>query len=505
MYSEERTKTVHCMDCWNSDERDPSVLSKDYDFSRSFFEQFKVFREKAPILFAHHTGTLVRSDFTNYSADNKDCYLSYSVIGSENIIYSENSDKCKNSIDCYSIQKTENCYYNIDCDSNYNSHYCIQSQKCMDSLFIYDCINCQNCCLSTNLRNKQYIFKNKQLSKEKYEEEVLKLKLNTYSGLVKTKNFFDNLLKTKAIHRFAQIHNSQNATGDYIGNSKDIFESFVVQGAENIHYSYRVLTGSKDSYDSQGLALGELMYESVATSFSTANDYFTYICIGSKECEYSLLCKNCSNCFACIGLNNSKYCIFNKQYDKNEYFVMIDKIKKHMNDIPYIDSKGRVYKYGEFFPYEMSPFGYNETNANEYFPISKEEAISKGYPWKEKEDKNYKVTINSGDLPDDIDEVSESIFGEIISCPNNGKQEYQCSKAYKIIPEELQFLKQKGLPLPRYCPNCRHYERLSYRNHFKTYHRKCMKQGCQNKFETSYSPDRPEIVYCEKCYQQEVY
>ncbi len=32
-----------------------------------------------------------------------------------------------------------------------------------------------------------------------------------------------------------------------------------------------------------------------------------------------------------------------------------------------------------------------------------------------------------------------------------------------------------------------------------------MKEGCQNEFETSYAPDRPEIVYCERCYQQEVY
>ncbi len=28
---------------------------------------------------------------------------------------------------------------------------------------------------------------------------------------------------------------------------------------------------------------------------------------------------------------------------------------------------------------------------------------------------------------------------------------------------------------------------------------------CPNEFETSYAPDRPEIIYCEKCYQQEVY
>ena len=30
-------------------------------------------------------------------------------------------------------------------------------------------------------------------------------------------------------------------------------------------------------------------------------------------------------------------------------------------------------------------------------------------------------------------------------------------------------------------------------------------EKCSAQFETSYSPDRPEIVYCENCYKQEVY
>ena len=30
------------------------------------------------------------------------------------------------------------------------------------------------------------------------------------------------------------------------------------------------------------------------------------------------------------------------------------------------------------------------------------------------------------------------------------------------------------------------------------------KGKCPNEFETSYAPDRPEIVYCEQCYQAEV-
>jgi hypothetical protein len=85
-----------------------------------------------------------------------------------------------------------------------------------------------------------------------------------------------------------------------------------------------------------------------------------------------------------------------------------------------------------------------------------------------------------------------------------------------------------NVPLPRLCPNCRHYQRLKQRNPLKLWHRKCMCQGkygtnnlqlttynntvthfhgdqpCPNEFETSYAPDRKEIVYCEQCYNAEV-
>lgn len=35
------------------------------------------------------------------------------------------------------------------------------------------------------------------------------------------------------------------------------------------------------------------------------------------------------------------------------------------------------------------------------------------------------------------------------------------------------------------------------------YARECAK--CATQIQTSYSPDRPEIVYCEQCYLKEVY
>jgi hypothetical protein len=319
------------------------------------------------------------------------------------------------------------------------------------------------------------------------------------------KKDFDDLMENESIHKYAFIYASQNTTGDYNHNVRNVKACFDTYNAENIAYSNRMLD-SKDCLDNSGVGYGELIYESVAGTQNTFMLSFCYITIqGCRQCEYSLILKNCANCFGCVGLTNAKFCIFNKQYEEKEYYEMVAKIKEHMNAMPYIDSKGRVFKYGEFFPYDMSPFGYNETNALDFFPISKEEALSKGYPWKDKERKAYNPTIESKNLPDSINDVDESILNEVISCPNNGDQMTQCTSAFKIVPAELQFYKLKNLPLPTHCPNCRHYERQKYRNSMRLYNRNCMKGGCVNTFKTTYAPDRPEVVYCEKCYQSEVY
>ena len=78
-----------------------------------------------------------------------------------------------------------------------------------------------------------------------------------------------------------------------------------------------------------------------------------------------------------------------------------------------------------------------------------------------------------------------------------------CGKNYQIIPKELQFLKRFALPVPRNCPLCRDRARIRQLNPMQMYSRTCDK--CNKTIETSYAPDKPDIVYCEKCYQQEVY
>jgi hypothetical protein len=215
-----------------------------------------------------------------------------------------------------------------------------------------------------------------------------------------------------------------------------------------------------------------------------------------RDVSYSIHINFSRNIFGCIGLKNKEFCIFNKQYSEEEYKILVEKIIEHME---------KIGEWGEFFPMELSMFPYNDTIAQEFFPMTKEEVLKKGLRWQDEEEKNYKITIRPEDLPDDIKDVKDEIMKEVIGCAHAGSCSHGCATAFKITTVELEFYRRMNLPLPRFCYNCRHYARFGKLNPLKLWHRKCMKEGCTNEFETSYSPDRPEIVYCERCYQQEVY
>jgi len=288
-------------------------------------------------------------------------------------------------------------------------------------------------------------------------------------------------------------------------------------------YNSQVAIFSKDSIDVDSVMNTDHTYENLCSN-SVYNTKFIYFSDECLDCSFLFNCLGCSNCFGCVNLRNQKYCIFNKQYEKEEYFEMVEKIKKQMNQVPYIDRKGRVYKYGEFFPSELSLWGYNESWGHKYFPLTKEQALEKGFNWQENPIRDYKITAKATDLSDNIKDVADSILDEVIECEHNGKDcNQQCTEVFRILPNELQFYRQMSLALPRLCPICRHYERLKYTNPPKLWHRKCMCDGiesendiyqntikhshgdkpCQNEFETAISPDRKEIVYCKECYQAE--
>ena len=74
--------------------------------------------------------------------------------------------------------------------------------------------------------------------------------------------------------------------------------------------------------------------------------------------------------------------------------------------MPYIDKKGRIYKYGEFFPIEISSWHITR-RLRKKFSYHKRVAEENGYLWYEPSLKNFKITILAEKIPDNLDQVDD--------------------------------------------------------------------------------------------------
>ncbi|MFA6353854.1 MAG: hypothetical protein WCW93_02895 [Candidatus Paceibacterota bacterium] len=509
IYSPTSPMTVYDTNYWWGDKWDPISYAQEYDFSQNFFKQYHNLQEKVPRP-PLVNNQAVNSEYCNFADQNKDCYLITSANRNENSFYGFGLIGNKNISDCLWCSDSELVYECIDCIKCYDLKNSQQCENCVSSAFLFDCRGCNNCLFSTHLRNKSYYVFNKQYSKEQYLE-IFKDLNGDYKKYKEMVDKFDVFKKESSMRKSANILKSVNAIGDNIFSSKNINQGFDIYNSEDSSYLEEGLK-AQSCYDVCFFENTELCYESI--SLIGYGYFFTMYCRDSRNIFYCDNCHACSECFGCVSLHKKSYCILNKQYTKEEYEKLLPKIIKHMDAMPYVDAKGRIYKYGEFFPSELSPFAYNETIAQEYFPLTKKEAIARGYKWKDKEERNYAIDIKNEDIPNDIKYVNDSVIGKVLECAHQGKCNEQCTEAFKLIPNELIFYQKMNLPLPRLCPNCRHYQRLNQRNPLKLWHRTCMcnkqnhahgENNCDVEFETPYAPERTEIVYCEKCYQQEVY
>jgi len=111
-------------------------------------------------------------------------------------------------------------------------------------------------------------------------------------------------------------------------------------------------------------------------------------------------------------LKKKRYCIFNKQYSKEEYEVLRDRIIEQMKQYG---------EWGEAPGVELSPFGYNQTVANEYFPLTKDQSIEKGYKWYEDDAENYGYTGPEAVLEDNIANESEEVLEKMLICEKSKK------------------------------------------------------------------------------------
>ena len=486
---------VYKQEAWWGDGWDPLSYGREYDFSRSFFAQYKELLDAVPRAALHtEYTTMINSEYSNSSSYQKNCYLCFKHITGEDTAYTNVALRTKNSFDVAYSADPELCYEIVDVRRCYQAFFSQDCEDCRDVYFCNDLVGCSDCVGCTGLRKKQYCIFNEQLTKEEYQKRFAEFDFGTPESIseFRAKAYKLSLLSPrKAFYG----HNNANSSGEYVYNSKNARDVYFVSDSENVRYSQLFMKGgTKNAYDFTAFgSSSEWVYEATWTGLNTNNVKFSVWNYRNHDTEYTFGCHGAGNLFGCVGMRKGEYCILNKQYTKEEYFELVGRIKKQMMEIPYIDKLGREYRYGEALPAEFSPWPYNETTAYEFFPITKEEALTNGFSWRDPDPREYKEATMV--VPEHIKDVTDEILKAILKCES-------CAKNYQVIPMELQFLRRFKFPIPRQCPLCRDRARIRQLNPMQTHNRKCDK--CQKSITTSYSPDRKEIVYCEQCYQAEV-
>lgn len=482
MFPTDSPYIVYSNDAWWSDSWNGTDFGREFDFTRPFFEQFGEMSRQVPRM-ALMNPKAENSPYCNFADANKNCHLVINSNFNEDCYYSTIILHSRSSCDCLWVLESELCYECSDLEKCYNVRFSRESSNCSDSLFLYDCRGCSQCIGCFNLRNKSLHILNRPVSERAFEEKLREL--HTQSGIDKFRKEFEEFQLTMP-HPACRIISSENSQGDHLLRCRNVRQSFEIFDCEDCAYC-DIDANLKSCMDGNSVDGAELCLEN--TSLMGHHHCFTVCCRGSSDLLYCWDCHASHDLFGCIGLRHKEYCILNKQYTKEEYETLVPKIIEHMR---------KNGEWGEFFPVYLSPFAYNETVAQDYFPLLKGEVLKRKWKWKEENDEMPKVSkvIPAETLPDSIEEVPDDVLSWAIECEAT-------KRPFKIIKQELDFYRQMKLPVPRFHPDERHHQRMALRNPRKLWKRNCMK--CRKEIQTSFSPESPEIVYCEECYLKEVY
>ncbi len=491
--------TVYCPKCWWSDGWDPLQYGRDYDFSKPFFKQLDELWHAVPLIgLSNDPQTLVTSPYCNDAGYTKNSYLIFHSNDDEDCAYGFYVGFSKSLLDCSAIVNSEICY---DSMHSYKANRCIGSRhqiaESLECIFCRDCVNCQNCFGSANLRNKKYYFFNKPCTKEEYLRNIKQYDLGSYAVYRKVQQIAEE--HWKALPGKSEYNEFvDNCSGPNVFNSKNVKESIEVQNAEDSKWLFLMWNGTRGCYDisTWGYNLSDSYEGSVVGEDSSRVRFSQESGISLFDADYCKASVTSNHLFGCVSVRKKDYCIFNKRYLKEEYAALRSKIIQHMNDTPYTDKQGNVYRYGEFLPPEMSPFAYNETLAQNLFPLTKDEALAGHYLWRDVVVPKHSATLEISVLPDHIKDATDDILTQTVKCPS-------CPRAFRIIKMELDFLRQMNLPLPRECPMCRIQKKLDLwvKNQERNL-RSCSR--CGARLESKYRESEPVEVLCKRCYQEEI-
>ena len=337
---------------WWSDKWDPLDFGMDFDFSKTFTENFRELQKRVPKMSLIIINA-VNCDYVNYVGNAKNCYLISGSIVVEDCYYGS-PYYCKDCVDNTLLRNSELCYECVDSEYLYNCDYCQNCVNCRDCKYCYDVRSSNNCAFCVGLRNGEYCILNKKYSKEEYARKLAEIDVKNPNPEF-LKQYEE--LKYQVPRQFMVGAHNENVTGNYLFQCKNTFESFNSERCQDCAFLAQVID-AKDCQDLNYMENAELCYDSIGF-YNNYMVWFSNTCGNCKYVQYSEFCSNSKYLFGCIAVKNNTHCIFNKKYEEAEFEKLQARIIDHMK---------KTGEYGNFFDASLSPFKYEDSTAQDYFP-----------------------------------------------------------------------------------------------------------------------------------------
>lgn len=470
---------------WYADDWDARDYGREYDPNRPFFEQFAELMKVVPMYSLSQRLVQENSPYTHLVSGNKNCHYIFAASDNEDCFYTTYIQRSRDVADSFFIFDSELCYECIDCYHGYGLRHCQECDHCTDSEHLLGCLGCRECFGCVSLTKAQHCLFNDQLTPAQYAAEVSRIKARPDCEQYLAQRRAE-LLQSVPRKYYSGI-NIEDSTGDHLANCRNARDCYDCTSLEDCRYCVWLHRG-KDCYDCYAWGLsGELGLENHLVGNNFHRVLFSDEC--SNDVSNLLYCRGCfSRCdqlFGCIGLKRAKYCILNRQYSREEYERLVPHIIARMAE----DGA-----WGEFFPQSLSPYGYNETVAAEYFPMTETEVRQRGWNWQSAPLPGVygREAVSWADVPADIQEVSDDLADLVFRCEDSGKN-------FRFTKAELALYRKLRVPLPRRCFDARYRRRFALRNPRELHHRSCSE--CGQPLETSYGELRPERICCEGCFR----
>lgn len=334
------------------------------------------------------------------------------------------------------------------------------------------------------MRHKEYCIFNEQKTKAEYSDFLRTFHATSWADRQQHRKQIEAMGITHPRPHVIQ-RQTEDVSGNFLQECRDVHDSFYIQHGESLRRCFNCHEQLKDCRDYSFFGRNaELIYESAACGMNIQRLAFCYESReGSTSLYYCWFCDGCHDCFGCISLRKKSYCIFNKQYAKDDYEKLVPRI---------IDRMRADGQWGEFFPMYLSPLPYNCTAAERYFPIGKTGALKTGLRWQDDTSLHASSSVlDPTDLPDGLPANDDLI---VVRSTFSGRP-------FKITSQEIKRYRQLNVPLPRMTYDERMEERAKKLGGIKLYERTCAKTGIP--ILTTYPPDSPYIIWDRDVYERE--